>query len=97
MQNSGVRLKISELEKEAEKLDKIKNRFDETLRKSVKLAKFNYQNDNSELGVLDSHFNSQLQSITVSHAVSPAKREDPKPVDESELIEEDAENEPLQF
>ena len=42
MQNSGVLLKISELEKEAEKLDQIKNRFDETFRKSVKLAKFNY-------------------------------------------------------
>ena len=66
-------IKISELEKEAEKLDRIKSKFDETLRKSVKLAKYNYTNDNSQLGVLDSQFTSQLQSIAVSHAVSPAR------------------------
>ena len=40
--NSEMRMKLSELEKEARKLDTIKNRFDETLRKSIKRAKYNY-------------------------------------------------------
>lgn len=40
--NSELRMKLSELEKEARKLDTIKNRFDETLRKSIKRAKYNY-------------------------------------------------------
>ena len=72
-EKSDVLIKISELEKEAEELDRIKHKFDETLRKSVKLAQYNYENDKAELGVLDSQFNSQLQSIAVSHAVSPTR------------------------
>ena len=33
--NPDERLKISELERESEKLDKIKNRFNETMHKSI--------------------------------------------------------------
>ena len=50
--------------------------------------------------MLDSQFNSQLQSVAVSHTVSPTRKEqkeESKAVDESELVEDDADNEPLQF
>ena len=60
--NADTVNKIQELEKETEKLDLIKMRFEETLQKSVKLAQFNYQNENSELGVLDSQLNSIMNS-----------------------------------
>ena len=74
--NPDVRMKISELERETEKLDKIKNRFNETMHKSIKLAQFNYNASNPELGVLESNFpstvNSVLQSHIVSRAVSPS-------------------------
>ena len=60
--NAGSVVKIQELERETEKLDLIKMKFEETLQKSVRLAQFNYQNENSELGVLDSQLNSILNS-----------------------------------
>ena len=60
--NADTVNKIHELEKETEKLDLIKMKFEETLQKSVKLAQFNYQNENSELGVLDSQLNSIMNS-----------------------------------
>ena len=40
--NADSVVKIQELEKETEKLDQIKIKFEETLQKSVRLAQFNY-------------------------------------------------------
>ena len=73
--NADSVVKIQELEKETEKLDLIKQKFEETLQKSVRLAQFNYQNENSELGVLDSQLNSILNSKQPSMVASPKKKE----------------------
>ena len=60
--HSDYRHKISELEREALKLDKIKTKFNETMHKSIKLATFNHAADNPELGVLESRFPSTINS-----------------------------------